>query len=898
MRRERLLRVIWILGGIVAILIGRMVQLQWFEHDEWAERARRSRLEKRTIPAQRGRILDQQGRVLAEDRRSFDLMFEYRDFRRGQLSGQLLEAFHLMAVPCGGLQDCLDQAEAMGDILFAWKPADLAGLTSRNRGDLLFYLRRLGKLPRSQALPIEAWATNEQGPSFGQAFPQARENFAQRIPATRTRIQELEQALWDRLELPLLSRLEIERQKLETRIRQEALRIAAGQVLVRTPWEVRTLLAQPTPGSVKSSTSSSTDASTSTDALAIGREVERHLALEELARRWQWPGGLEQLATLISPAVDQEVDAAVLGSALALVENQAPADLAGVRRDLVSRIHRDRVALLVRGVRFEVVDLLGLDPAGNAGLYIETSSTRIHPIPLAPQIVGSVRVANENDLAKYLNERGELRELGRLLVRSPRQEKRYRELRSSFLRSTMRPGDVRGMQGIESAFEHVLRGERGYLRMLAGWEVDDRNRELEFVAPTNGRDVQLALDASLLRAAERAIPEAYKIVADTLPASRAIARPFLREPRVGFALLNLQDGSVPLLATWPTYQPKDLRLRYQELVEDRVNNVFRNRALGGGFILGNQAPYPGSTFKLLVAVEALSKDPDAWQRKIYCGNKYLPPGLVASERVRPLECMNHSARELNMHDAIMLSCNTYFYTLGREIGWQRLWQRARQLGFGSPTATELVKILEVELPPEQREGDYDDGKRYRVAATANGILERNANLLRSRHAEFNAFTMAHFAIGQAYVQASPLQMARFYGWLATGRLWTPRLVLKSGGAASAVPAEPQVPLDPWVQQRLKGAMKDVVFSPQGTANDPRYPLELYKVAGKTGTAQTGLSSPNHAWFVGYFPYDAPKYAFAILCENVELHGGEIANLVLYQFLQSPEARAYFATTEN
>jgi cell division protein FtsI/penicillin-binding protein 2 len=890
MRKERLLSILWVLAAIVGILMARMVQLQWFEHDQWAERARRSRLEKRTLPAQRGRILDQSGRILAEDRRSFDLMFEYRDFRRGQLSGQLLEAFHLMANPCGGLQECLDQAEQMGEIFLAWKPADLADLTNRNRGDLLFYLRRLGGLPRSRALAIEAWSVSAEGDSFELAFPEVRENFAQRVRASRARLQRLEGSLFDRLEKPLLVRLELERQKLEMRIRREALRIAASKVLERTPWEVRSLL--------KPLDLSQPDQPNEATRAPISREIERYFALGELARRWQWQGDLEHLAGLISPGAQSNLSAEALGRMLAQVEKSAPADLAGVRRDLVARVHRDRVALLVRGVRFEVVDLLGLDPSGFAGLYIETSSTRVHPLPLAPQIVGRVRSANEQDLATFLDERSELRELGRLLVRSPRQEARYRELRSNFLRTTMRPGDVRGLQGIESAFEHILRGERGYLRMLAGWEVDEPNRELEFVAPTNGRDVRLALDATLLEAAERAIPAAYRIVRETLPAKRARARPFLRQPRVGFALLNLQDGTVPLLATWPTYRPEEFRHHYQEFLDDKANNVFRNRALGGGFILGSQAPYPGSTFKLLVAVEALSKDPAAWQRKIYCGNKYLPPGIVASERVRPLECMNHSARELDMHDAIMLSCNTYFYTLGREIGWQRLWLRARQLGFGSPTATELVKIMEIDLPKDQREGDYDDGIRYEVAPTANAILERNANYLRSRHDEFNAFTLAHFAIGQAYVQASPLQMARFYGWLASGRLLTPRLVLQSGGASPAVPAEPQVRLDSLTQTRLMGAMKDVVFDPRGTANDPRYPLELYKVAGKTGTAQTGNNSANHAWFVGYFPYDAPKYAFAILCENVELHGGEIANLVLYEFLQSPEAHAYFAPTAD
>ena len=103
MRGNRLLTVIWVLLAVLAVLIGRMVQLQVVEHDTWAERARRSRLEKRTLPAERGRILDRDGNVLAQDRRSFDLFFEYRAFRRGQLIGQLFEVLHLMTEPCDGL---------------------------------------------------------------------------------------------------------------------------------------------------------------------------------------------------------------------------------------------------------------------------------------------------------------------------------------------------------------------------------------------------------------------------------------------------------------------------------------------------------------------------------------------------------------------------------------------------------------------------------------------------------------------------------------------------------------------------------------------------------------------------------------------------------------------------
>ncbi|NQU48037.1 MAG: hypothetical protein HQ519_05275 [Planctomycetes bacterium] len=870
-----MLTVIWVLLAVLAVLIGRMVQLQVVEHDTWAERARRSRLEKRTLPAERGRILDRDGNVLAHDRRSFDLFFEYRAFRRGQLIGQLFEVLHLMTEPCNGLAECLLDGERLGARVMQWTPQDLAGLNSRSRGDVQYYLRKVGGLKSSQRELLEQWAVSKSTQPFGDAFPSAWPNFLLELQQSRHRFYTLQLEIQSRLKLPLLDQLELEREKLELRIRQQAVRVAASNALQVDPWKIRTLFQ---------------------DEVPVELQVERHFALEELAQRWRWSGETMELQRILQSRPGSSASVLELGMLLGQVEMLLPEDLAGVRRDLTARVHRDRVVRLVRGVEFEVVDLLGLDPSGYQGLYIQTTSDRVYPSGMAPQLVGNVRIAAEGDLEEYLEKKEQLVELGRLLFRTPDQEAQYRDLRDEFLRVLMRPGETRGLDGIEGSFENILRGERGYLRLLAGGEEEGQAQELEFAPPINGRDVQLSLSLPLLRAAERAIPSAYRTVRENLEPKRAHARPYLQEPRVGFALLDLKDGTVPLLATWPTYDRNQLGEQIGEFQDDRGNNVFRQRALGGGF-LGYQAPYPGSTFKLVVATEALAHDANAWNRIIYCPNQFMPRGVRPGPNVKPLLCMNHAAAEMDMHDAIMVSCNTYFYTLATEIGWERLWKRSRQLGFGSPTGIELVPVNTIQLEPGLREGDYDDGWRY-LASGPNRFLENNANFLKSRRADFHAFTMAHFGIGQVSVQASPLQMARFYGWLATGDLLTPRLVVRSAGGAPAVPPAADVPLDPGVQRLLMKAMRAVTENPRGTAHDVRYPLDQFKVAGKTGTAQTGKTTPNHGWFVGYFPWDKPRYSFAILCENVELHGGEIANLILYRFLESQEARAFFDQAEN
>jgi penicillin-binding protein 2 len=614
-------------------------------------------------------------------------------------------------------------------------------------------------------------------------------------------------------------------------------------------------------------------------------------ALQDLARRWRWTRSETELAALVAPPGEDTPSSEQLGELLVQVEAYAEADVAGLRRELVARVHRDRVARLVRGVDFEIVDRIGQDPEGFAGLQVELAADRLYPSDSVPQLIGNVRMTNDEDIDRYHEQRRELQELAGKLVRAPEEEESYRALRREFLRNTMRPGDVRGLDGLEAAFEEVLRGERGYLRELAGGEDEGRPRELEFVAPRAGKDLRISLSARLNRLAEEAIDQAYAIARESHPEILPGTQDRLKQPRVGFAIIDLRDGTVPVLATAPSYTREQVRSDYELLAADKQNAVFRHRALGGN-AEGWQVPYPGSTFKPLVAMLALERDAAAWNREIYCGNSWLPPGQQPSERVQPLKCLNHSARTLNMHEALKLSCNTYFYTLANELGWQAIWKRSRELGFGAPTGIEVVESERFLLDASDREGEYDDGVRFRLVGP-NVSLESGANYLGSRHRGFNGFTMARFGIGQVSIHASPLQMARFYGWIASGELLTPRLVLESGGGAPALPEPQQLRIDPGFQRQIMGALRAVTEDPAGTAFDERYRLDLFKVAGKTGTAQPSNRHATHAWFAGYFPWDEPRWAFAVLCENVQLHGGEIANIVVHQFLSTEEARAYF-----
>jgi len=290
-----------------------------------------------------------------------------------------------------------------------------------------------------------------------------------------------------------------------------------------------------------------------------------------------------------------------------------------------------------------------------------------------------------------------------------------------------------------------------------------------------------------------------------------------------------------------------------------------------------QTPYPGSTFKLVVAAAALHQEASWWEKEYTCTGSYAPGG-----HGRALRCEGVHGR-LSMRRAIVESCNSWFYQAGEELGYETLYQEALALGFGRDTGLDILQAADAR-------GRHPNAFLERGAAYLTPPEELGRNL----HAPLQ------LAIGQVHVHASPLQVARFYGWLATGRLWRPRLVLEVGGRPTR-PEWTEPPLPGGARRRLLEAMRAVVEDPRGTAyndRDPERQLARFRVAGKTGTAQTPGREEDgpallHAWFAGVFPWEEPRWAVAVLCENCGLHGGDLATEVLWEFLARPEAARLF-----
>ena len=835
MRERRVRQVALVAVGLWLVLVARLFQLQVVEHERWLEEARRTRIAGHAIPFRRGRILDRDGEVLAEDRLVHHLALHYRSFRRDHPVGQAFELLRLLGVDAGGIPGAFARGEGLAALWLGLRPEDLAVLPARERSDAVFYLARLagGSVDGGA---VRAWMASGTEP-FGVAFPEAEPHFREALGRARKAWAELAAALGTEGEA-LSELVERERLRMDALVERRALQQAASRVLGRPVSEILRETAAPAGGA--------------------GAAV-----LAALEQRWRLGLPAEELAAALrggGSTPPREI--------LAAVEQRRPEDVRGLRRAIAYDLHRSRQPVLLRGLGFAAVDLLVQRPGDFPGLVVQAVTERAHPSGVAPHLVGRVRVPTAEDLARWEAERREYRELARLLVRTAEQEARYRALKERVLSDALRPDEARGASGIELRYESVLRGRRGFVEILETG--DDERRELEFLPAQDGRDVVLTLDASLTRAAEEAIVRAWADVrADPDPEWGPEVLAALERPRCGFALLDLRDGSTPVLATTPGYRPDDFRRDFERLVSD-PDRPLRQRALGGN-PTAVQTPYPGSTFKPFVAAAALLQDPAAWERTYVCTGSWAPadapPGL------RPLQCDSRWGHgRIGMAEALTRSCNAYFYQLAVDLGYEPFHELARRVGFGAATGIEVApwRLDERGTPvPRDRYG-----------------LEGGANLLfPPERVAGDVATLMRTAIGQVGVQASPLALARAYGWLATGKLWTPRLVAVGHGASPPEPPLDPPPLPESVREHLRAALHDVVASPIGTAHDRRWPLEPWRVAAKTGTAQVG-GGLTHAWLAGWFPDDEPRYAFAVLCENAGVHGGQLAAVVLHHFLET------------
>ncbi len=410
--------------------------------------------------------------------------------------------------------------------------------------------------------------------------------------------------------------------------------------------------------------------------------------------------------------------------------------------------------------------------------------------------------------------------------------------------ASYRAGETIGQSGVEALLERHLRGRAGGRNLVvdvAGREIQN----LDEVKPLRGGAVVLTLDLDLQRVAETA-----------LRGDDAEGR-----PRAGAVVaLDPRNGEVLVLVSSPSYDPNDFAggidvAAWRQLTEDE-RKPLQNRAVAG------QYP-PGSTYKALLAAAALQTGLGTPDEKLFC------PGSFRLGR-RTYRCWRRRGHgEVDMRDALVRSCDVYFYQLGLRLGIDRLAEFAQGFGLGRPTG--VARAVEAAgLVPTREWKERRFGEPWVKGETVST------------------------AIGQGFNLVTPIQLAVAYAAIANGgSLVVPQLVLRTidrdgnvvGEAAPA--ARGRVPVDRQHLAFVRDALTGVVQEPGGTGGRARVPGVT--VAGKTGTSQVvrldfteDLKKDevperfrDHAWFAAFAPAERPEIVVSVVVEHGG-HGGAVA----------------------
>jgi penicillin-binding protein 2 len=407
-------------------------------------------------------------------------------------------------------------------------------------------------------------------------------------------------------------------------------------------------------------------------------------------------------------------------------------------------------------------------------------------------------------------------------------------------------GDWIGQKGIESSYEKLLGGTNGERRVIVdslAREIAEENR----VESRPGQNLFLTLDRDLQQLAEECFAE-----------------------KVGSAVaLDPKTGEILALVSSPSYDPNWFTRRvtpeeWSSLLSDE-RHPLQNRAIQNTYS-------PGSVFKIFLAYGAAARgwvDPDA---RVFC------PGHAVFYG-RTFRCHRKGGHGwVNLRNAIKLSCDVYFYNLGRRLGVDRIAEIARAFGFGEPTGVDLAHEKPGLIPSEEW-ARTRRGSRWYPSETIS------------------------VSIGQGPVLMTSMQIARAVSALVEGgRLPTPHLFYASQDPRTGVrlryraQVRQSLAIDPRLLAIVKDGMWAVLNEPGGTAFGSRVPG--IEAAGKTGTVQVARRDAvpragvdrsrleDHAWFTAFAPREDPKIVVVVFVE----HGGHgssaaapIARLLLAKY---------------
>jgi penicillin-binding protein 2 len=490
-----------------------------------------------------------------------------------------------------------------------------------------------------------------------------------------------------------------------------------------------------------------------------------------------------------------------------------PADIARVRLLVLSRRSFEAVPFLLQ-LNDEEIARYAVHRHELPGVLLETRMARHYPYgPIGAHALGYVGTISEDDLSRIDRERY----FGTGVI---------------------------GKTGIERAYEQQLLGVGGYREVLVNAEgrpvklLNESDAQLQSREPQAGRELRLTIDIELQRVAEEAM------------AGR----------RGAVAAIDPSNGDVLVFASLPSFDPNGFargisRSDYLALTENPDQPLF-NRVIRGTYP-------PGSTIKPLMALAGLEYDVIKPTDTAYCPGHYSLPG--SRHRFRDFKREGHGT--MDMENAVMQSCDVYFYRLANTLGIDRIHDAMVRMGFGAPTGIDIAGERGGIMPSPAWKKTAFSGRENQVWFPGETVI---------------------VGIGQGFWTATILQLASATALLAKrGEHYRPRLVRALVDPKTHVVEEltpkPLPPIElkhPENWEIIVNAMVAVTSGPRGTALRAGRGA-TYSIAGKTGTAQVfsvGQTEKynekdvaerlrDHALFVAFAPAEAPKIAIAVLVEN-------------------------------
>jgi penicillin-binding protein 2 len=397
-----------------------------------------------------------------------------------------------------------------------------------------------------------------------------------------------------------------------------------------------------------------------------------------------------------------------------------------------------------------------------------------------------------------------------------------------------------GMDGAEKAFNDMLGGKNG----LKLTETDARDKvvsESTIQPPQSGDKLTLSIDANVTSGL-------YEVIAKRAQEAHAIGGAGL--------IMDVRTGELLALTSYPEYSPNAMVEGDKDAIRSyntNKNQPFLDRAVDGLYS-------PGSIIKPIMAAAALQEGVITEHTtivstgQISIPNPYNPskPTVFRDWRVNGI---------LTVRDAVAVSSDVFFYEVGGGfknqpgIGIANIEKYFRMFGYGSDAGLTGFSYKTGTIPsPTWKAENFPDDPTWRVGNTY------------------------HTAIGQYGMQVTPLQAVREAVAVANGGYLLKPTLLANAPKQNVE----RLPIDPYNLQVAREGMRQGVKT--GIATAINFPF--IQAAAKTGTAEVGVRNEyQNAWMIGFWPYDEPKYAFAVVLEKMPSGTPVGGASVMYDFFQ-------------